>query len=160
MFRDQRWKNARPTWAAQLKGATGLRSLCVIEHRGLGAKFPSSRMGLADFQREWPERLTLRELSVWNAFLPFELAVRGAEVVCCSQSGVILTEATSAEGVLEALLAGTPTTSPSHTRARWILDQQASNGWGPMGVRSRWATYLGLRKWQDSRPSFVWSSNL
>lgn len=109
---DRKSKGARPTWAALLQGATGLRDLRVVGYRlrvlvlnqprgptGLG-------MALHDFQREWPEALSLRLLTLSFAYLPFELAVRDAEEVRVLRAAVFLTEATSAAGVLEALLVG------------------------------------------------------
>lgn len=94
--------SSHPTWATFLRGATGLRTLMVswISHAD------NLKMFLEDFRREWPQGLRLRELTARNVFVPFELAVRDAEMLHFDSTGMFLCSVDTAEEVLEAVLAG------------------------------------------------------
>lgn len=92
---------SRPTWATFLRSAAGLRELHVEGEDCLG----SLCFHLQDFKREWPAGLTLRELTAVRVYLPFDLAVRDAELLKFQEVSLLST-ASTAEHVLEVLLAG------------------------------------------------------
>jgi hypothetical protein len=61
---------------------------------------------LEGFLQSWPQGLHLRVLSAMEAYVPFELAVRDAELLRIDRYGTFVTPATSVAGVLEAVIKG------------------------------------------------------
>lgn len=83
------------------------------------------RKDLQDFQQNWPQGLHLRKLSALRVYMPFELAVQHAELLHFSWDTMFVTAATSAEGVLKALLEG-------RARKLCVYSNGKSPGWvGP-----------------------------
>jgi hypothetical protein len=95
--------SGRPSWGGLLRGATRLRYLRVIGELDDG-RFC---MDLEGFQRDSPHGLSICELDVVKAPVPFELAVRDAHLLRFEGPDLtLLSNATSVRGLLEAVLAG------------------------------------------------------
>lgn len=132
----------RPTWARMLRGLTQLGTLIVqgkpsrLEPDQEGA-YPNQLMGLLDFEREWPTGLTLKNLHAKSAFVPFDLAVRDAELLQFSEAVVLLTQARSAGELLDFLLRGRARAVRFRARFRKGLRTRftfVGPGLGPQGL--------------------------
>lgn len=108
-------------WAGLLRGAAGLRMLRLqttfvdlssedaprcSKRRQVRETRTLYRMDLAEFRQIWPQGLNLRELAALDVYMPFELAVRDAELLRFGCMMTFMTSAASAEGVIDALLGG------------------------------------------------------